>query len=125
MARPRIAIVGASADRSKFGNKAVRAHVIAGFDVSPVHPSATEIEGLPAFASLDDVPPGRLDRVSLYLPAAPALAVLEQAARREVGELWLNPGADAPAVVARAKALGLNVVCACGILDIGQEPGRL
>jgi len=123
--RPRVAIVGASADRSKFGNKSVRAHLDAGYEVLPVHPKAGEIEGLPAFASLDAIPPGRLDRVSLYVPAAAALAVLEQAARREVGEVWLNPGADAPEVVARAKSLGLAVVRGCSILDVGGRPDRL
>lgn len=123
--RPRAAIVGASTDRAKYGNKSVRAHINAGFEVFPVNPRGGEIEGLAAFKSLEDVPPGRLDRVSIYLPAGAAMAVLEQAARREVGQVWLNPGADDPEVVARAEALGLDVICGCSILDVGGDPGRL
>jgi uncharacterized protein len=121
MLRPTIAIIGASTNRAKFGNKAVRAYQAAGYDVFPVNPGAAQVEGLEAFASLDDVPLDRLDRVSLYVPAPVGLAVLDQVARKQVGELWLNPGADAPEVVARAEELGLNVVQACSLLAIGAD----
>jgi predicted CoA-binding protein len=117
-----VAVVGASADRSKFGNKAVRAFRAQGFDVFPVHPHADRIEGLPAFASVEDVPAARLDRVSLYVPPEAGLRVLDQVARKGADEVWLNPGADAPEVVARAEALGLNVIRACSILAVGEHP---
>ena len=123
--RPSVAVVGASTDRSKFGNKAVRAFRHAGFDVYPIHPHAAEVEGLPAFASLDDLPVDRLDRVSLYVPPAVGLGVLEQVSRKHVGTVWLNPGADAPEVVARAGELGLDVVQACSILAVGEHPDQV
>jgi len=123
--RPRVAVVGASADRAKFGNKAVRALARAGFEVYPINPRADRVEGLRAYPSLDDLPAGPLDRVSLYVPAAAALGVLDQIARRRVGQVWLNPGADAPEVVERAHALGLEVVLACSILAVGEHPDRL
>jgi uncharacterized protein len=121
MSRPTIAIIGASTNRAKFGNRAVRAYRAAGYDVYPVNPGALEVEGLKAYASLDEVPVDRLDRVSLYVPAAVGLAVLDQISRKQVGDLWLNPGADAPEVVARAQALGFNVIQACSLLAIGAE----
>ena len=54
-----IAIIGASADRAKFGNKAVRAFLQQGYTVYPVNPKETRIEGLP-FARYDAglLPPG-------------------------------------------------------------------
>src|SRR5437762_853756 len=102
-----VAIIGASADRAKFGNKSVRAHARAGYRVYPVNLRASEIEGWPAFRSVGDLPAGRLDRVSVYLPAGPALAVLDDLAQRDIGEVWFNPGADQPDVVKKARALGL------------------
>ena len=123
--RPKVAVVGASPDRAKFGNKAVRAFARAGFEVYPIHPRAERVEGLRAYPSLDDLPPGPLDRVSIYVPAAAALGVLDQAARRRIGQVWLNPGADAPEVVERARVLGLEVVRACSILAVGEHPDRL
>ena len=62
-----IAIVGACNDRKRFGNKAVRAFVEQGWKVYPVHPTETEIEGLPAFKSVLDIP-GPVDAASLYIP---------------------------------------------------------
>jgi predicted CoA-binding protein len=120
--RPSVAVVGASADRSKYGNKAVRAFRKAGFDVYPINPNAGRVEGLRSYPSLDALPLSRLDRVSVYLPPSIGLTVLDQVAAKEVGELWLNPGADAPEVVARAEALGLNVVQACSIVGVGEHP---
>jgi len=118
MSRPTIAIIGASTNRAKFGNKAVRAYRAAGYEVYPVNPHARQVEGLPAYGSLDLVPLERLDRVSFYVPPRIGLAVLDQVARKQVGEVWLNPGADSPEVVQRAQALGLNVVQACSLLAL-------
>lgn len=114
-----VAVVGASTDRTKFGNKAVRAFAAQGNRVWPVHPRESTIEGLPAFASVRLLPQ-RPDLVTVYLPTAVALQVLPEIAERGCDELWLNPGADAPEVVAAAERLGLNVIQACSILGIGM-----
>jgi len=45
-------------------------------------------------------------------------------AAKRIPEVWLNPGADAPAVVARARDLGLKTVRQCSIIAIGESPGR-
>ena len=125
MLRPTIAILGASPDRAKFGNKAVRAYALKGYDVYPVNPKASAIEGLPAFARLADVPIAELDRISVYLPPPVLLGVLEDIAAKGCGELWLNPGCDTPEVIARAQSLGLNTIAACSIVDIGVSPSSL
>jgi predicted CoA-binding protein len=122
MSQPTIAVVGASADRRKFGNRAVRAYARMGYTVYPIHPRESAIEGHKAYASILDVPADELDRVSLYLPEELALPVLEEIARKPAKEVWLNPGADSPAVVERANALGLPVVVGCSIVDIGANP---
>jgi predicted CoA-binding protein len=122
---PSIAIIGASSDRSKFGNKAVRAYRLKGYDVYPVHPKATEIEGLKAYATIEDVPGESLDRVSLYLPPERGLEVLERIARKNVGEVWVNPGAGNSRLMARGRELGLNLIAGCSIVDIGVDPHQL
>jgi uncharacterized protein len=122
--RPTVAIIGASVDRSKYGNKAVRAYCDQGWEVFPIHPTLTEVEGMPAYPDLDAVPAERLDRVSFYVSPAVGLKLIDALARKPAGEVWLNPGSASPELAARAEALGLNVIEACSILDIGQQPGR-
>jgi predicted CoA-binding protein len=120
-----IAIIGASADRGKFGNKAVRAYLKNGYRVFPVHPTATEIEGQPAYRSVLDVPLGELDRISIYLPRAVLRPLLDEIAQKPAREVWFNPGADAPDIVERARFLGMNAVVGCSIVDIGVSPYEL
>src|SRR6267142_6494139 len=119
-----VAIIGASNDRSKFGNKAVRAFVQQGYQVYPVNPKEGTIEGLPAFKSIRDIP-ARPQLVSVYLPPAVLLKVLPDIAARGCDELWLNPGTESEEVLAEAEKLGLYVIQACSIVAIGVSPERL
>ena len=75
----------------------------AGWTVFPIHPTLDEVEGIPAFPSLDAVPVPRLDQVSFYVPPSIGIQVLDQVARKEVGQLWLNPGSESPEILARAR----------------------
>ena len=120
---PAVAIVGASRDRSKFGNIALRAYAENGYDVYPVNPKESEIEGHTAYASVADIPV-YLDRVSIYLPPDRAMAMLEELGDTHVGEIFLNPGSDTPAVLEKAHDLGLNAVCECSIADLGLSPSE-
>jgi predicted CoA-binding protein len=120
---PTIAILGASSDRTKYGNKAVRAFLAKGYAVYPVNPKGGEIEGLAAYKSLAEIPADvKLDRVSVYLPPAIGLKTLPEIAARKPGELWLNPGSESDELVAAAEQFGLNTIQACSIVDIGLSP---
>jgi predicted CoA-binding protein len=115
-----VAIIGASNDRRKFGNRAVRAYLRQGYTVRPVNPHETEVEGVPAFPSIADVPE-RVDVVSLYVPPDVGERLIDEIAARRPAELWVNPGADSPALLARARALGLEPIVACSIMGIGER----
>jgi uncharacterized protein len=119
-----VAIIGASNDRSKFGNKAVRAFLQQGHEVFPVNPKEETIEGLPAFQGIADVPV-RPEKVSVYLPPPVLLKVLPAIAAKGCDELWLNPGTESAAVLAEAERLGLNVIQACSIVGVGVSPSQL
>ena len=120
---PSVAILGASADRSKYGNKAVRAFLAKGYEVYPVNPKGGDVEGLPVYRSLADIPSDvKLDRISVYLPPAIGLKTLPEIAARGCQELWLNPGSESDELVAAAEQQGLNVVQACSIVAIGESP---
>ncbi|NOZ39758.1 MAG: CoA-binding protein [Planctomycetes bacterium] len=122
MSRPTVAILGASADRSKFGNKSVRAHLAQGYEVFPVNPKGGEIEGLKVYTSIGDVPVERLNRVSLYVPPAVGLSLIESIAAKGCDELWLNPGSESDELAAKARELDLEPIIACSIVDVGISP---
>lgn len=123
---PTVAILGASADRSKFGNKAVRAFLARGFTVYPVNPKGGEVEGLAVVKSLAEIPADvKLDRISVYLPPAVGLKMVPEIAARGCGELWLNPGSESEDLVAAAEQQGLNVIQACSIVAVGMSPHDL
>lgn len=119
-----IAIIGASTDRAKFGNKAVRAFVQQGYDVFPVNTKEETVEGLRAYKSISEVPV-RPQMISVYLPPPVLLKVLPDIAARGCDELWLNPGTESDEVIAEAERLGLNVIQACSIMAVGVSPGML
>ena len=118
-----IAVVGASSDREKFGNKCLRAYRQAGWSVIPVNPKGGTIEGLDVARSLAeiDIP---LDRVSLYLPPRLTSQLLAQLPTDGSTEVFFNPGTSAPEILDRARDLGVNVHDACSIVDIGLSPAQ-
>jgi len=118
----RVMVIGASNNRAKFGNKAVRAFQRKNHDVLPVNPRVDEIEGLKCFRSIAAVP-GPIDRALFYVPPEIGLNVVNELAERsDVAEIWLNPGAESLELIAKARKLGLKLITACAIIDIGERP---
>ncbi|EAQ80495.1 CoA-binding protein [Blastopirellula marina] len=125
MNKPTVAILGASTHRSKYGNKSVRAHLQQGFEVYPINPQAGEIEGLQAYAKLADLPIDKLDRISVYLPPKIGIELLEEIAAAGATEVFFNPGAESEELLAKARALGIDPIQACSIVDVGMSPREL
>ncbi len=123
--RKTVAVVGASSDRSKYGNKAVRAYLKQGWQVFPINPKEETIEGLKVYRSVLDVPVERLNRITVYVPPQVGLELLDEFARKPHDELYINPGADSPELLKRAEELGLKPIVACSILAVGEHPDRL
>ena len=116
-----IAIIGASSDRKKYGNKAVRAFKDGGWTVYPVNPKGGEVEDLDSYTSLAEVPTP-LDRISMYVPPKVGLSMLDDIAAKSAEEVFFNPGSDDPEVIAAAKEKGINAIQACSIVNIGHRP---
>jgi predicted CoA-binding protein len=119
-----VAVIGASSNREKFGNKALRAFAHQGYEVVPINPTEAEVEGHRAYASVLDVP-RHIDIATVYVPSSVGVKVMEQLAQlSNVDEIWLSPGADDDIVVARARELGLKTIQACSIIAIGESPSK-
>ena len=118
-----VAVVGASSDRRKFGNKALRAFLAEGHRVIPINPNESEIEGIPTYPSVLDVP-GPIDMATVYVRPEVGVQLLAEFERKQIGEIWINPGAEDEAVMAEARKRKLNVIFACSIVGIGRDPSQ-
>lgn len=116
-----IIILGASRERRKFSNKAVRAYREIGWTVYPVHPHEKEIEGIACYAKIEEVP-GPASTLSLYVPPQVGIELVTAAPAKGVKEVFVNPGAGSPELVERIRELGMNPIEACSILAMGKTP---
>jgi len=119
-----IAIIGASNNPEKFGNKAVKAYLKKGYKVYPVNPKEEKIEGLKAYKSILDIK-DPIDRVSIYLPPNITVKVLDEIAKKGADEIFLNPGSESEEVFDKAEKLGLEPMVACSIVSVGLNPENL
>lgn len=113
-----IAIIGASRDRRKFGNKALRAYKEQGWVVYPVNPKETEVEGMHCFASVSDIPIP-VDVASLYVPPAVGIRLVQELSAKGIKKVFLNPGSESPELLHALADKGMEVIMACSIRAIG------
>ena len=121
MSEQSVAVLGASRDRRKYGNKAVRAYVESGLKVYPVNPKEASIEGLTAFPNLAAIG-APVDFVSLYVPPAVGLQLLTAIAALKPKEVWLNPGSESEDLIDAAVDLHLRTIVGCSIVTLGFSP---
>jgi hypothetical protein len=116
-----VAVIGASSNPRKFGNRAVRAFRRQGYTVIPVNPHELQIEGLKTYASVLDVPDA-IDMATFYVPPEIGEQVMKEVARKQIPEVWLNPGSESDDLVRLARSLNVEPILACSILGIGENP---
>jgi predicted CoA-binding protein len=116
-----VAVVGASSNRGKFGNKALRAFKAEGYTVVPVNPNEAEVEGMKTYPTVLDVPQ-HIDMATVYVPPEIGITLLPQFEQKGIPEIWMNPGAESDELLAEARRRNLNVIAACSIVGIGRSP---
>ena len=119
-----IAVIGASSDRRKFGNKAFRAFQAEGYKVIPINPNEASVEGVSTYPSVMEVPE-TIDMATVYVPPEIGITLLDGFERKQIAEIWINPGAESDALVAEARRRKLNVIEACSIIGLGRNPYAL
>jgi predicted CoA-binding protein len=120
---PTVAVIGASSDRRKYGNKALRAYRDQGYTVIPINPNERDVEGVPTYASVLDVP-GAIDLATVYVQPQVLMGLLDELQQKGIREIWINPGAEDDEVMREAARRGLNAIYACSIIAVGRNPGE-
>ena len=122
LAADSFAVVGASVDRSKYGNKVLRCYQQHGRTVYPINPRADAVEGLKAFPTLAALPVPVL-AISVITPPAITEQVVRDAAAAGVLHVWMQPGAESAAAIRLAEELGLSVIAGgpCLLVVLGYR----
>ena len=103
------AVVGASANRHKYGNKVLRAYLNAGRKAIPVHPSEDQIEGIAASADLPSIPE-KVDAISIITPPQVTETIIIQAVKCGIKHVWIQPGAESDMALSLAYENHINVI---------------
>jgi len=103
------AVVGASTDPSKYGNRIFRDLRGAGYTVYGVNARGGEIEGQGLYASLADLPekPAVVDTV---VPPTVTEQIVRQCAELGLTRVWMQPGSESEAAVEFCGEHGIGVV---------------
>ncbi|MEM9380376.1 MAG: CoA-binding protein [Planctomycetota bacterium] len=116
------AVVGASNDRMKFGNRVLRSYLDHDLAAIPINPSQDRIEGLDAYSSLAELPEP-VKHVSIITPPGVTESVVEEAAEAGAEVLWMQPGAESPSAIRRARQLGMEVIAGgpCVLVELARR----
>jgi predicted CoA-binding protein len=122
LASPAFGVVGASSRRYKYGNKVLRCYQQAGRRVIPVNPLETQIEGAACVANVLDLP-DEVKSISVITPPAVTERVVEEAIRKGIQHVWMQPGAESARAVATCEAAGVNVIAdgSCVLVVLGYR----
>lgn len=115
----RFAIVGVSRSGKKFGNTIQTEMKERGYQMYIVHPEAEEIGGDKCYPALSALP-GVVDGVVICVPPQQAGEAMRQAVEAGIKNIWLQQGAQSPAVLKQAGELGVKPVTGKCILMYAQ-----
>ena len=106
---PAYAVVGASANRDKFGNKVLRCYQQDNMHVYPVNPHEEIIEGLATVKTVAELPRS-VKSISIVTPPSVTEQIVMQAIQHGIQNIWMQPGAESDEAVRNCKQHNLNVI---------------
>ncbi|DBB10414.1 TPA: hypothetical protein ACH3X3_001959 [Trebouxia sp. C0006] len=120
----RFAVVGASADRNKYGNKVLRWYQDRKMTVTPINPKGGSIEGVNAASRLSDMVTSETAgacAVSIITPPAVTTTIVQEAYSAGITRIWMQPGSESPEAVSFGKEHNMTVVHDYCILVSGDQ----
>lgn len=113
LSRKRLAVAGVSRDGNLPANLIFRKLRDAGYEVFPVNPSASEVEGVPCFPDLASVP-ADLEGVVVATPPGAAEGVVQECVALGIPMVWMHrsigPGSVSSAAVELCRREGIAVI---------------
>lgn len=103
------AVVGASENPAKYGNRIFRTLRDAGYRVYGVNPGGGEIDGQALYPSLAALPE-KPQVVDLVVPPQVTEQVVRECAALGLTRVWMQPGSESEAAIRYCQERGMQVV---------------
>ena len=115
-------VIGASANRDKYGNKVVRCYLQHQKKIYPVHANEKIIEGLNCISKLDELPE-QVESISIITPPKVTEKIVKQAIAKGIKNIWMQPGAEDPNAVLECKKNNINIISGgpCMLVTLGYK----
>ncbi len=124
LAPKKLAIAGASRNPKKFGAIVFSELKKRGFELYPVHPSATEIQGIPCYSKVDELPAG-VDHLYIVTPKSETLSLVNQALSRDIKRIWIQQSSDTPEALELAKQHQVPLISGRCMLMFAEPVGNI
>ena len=124
LAPKKLAIAGASRNPKKFGGTVLSELKKKGFDLYPVHPVATEIQGIPCFNSVSELPAG-VDHLYIVTRKDQTAGVVEQALKQGIRKIWIQQHSDTPEALEMAKKQNVPVISGRCMMMFAEPVGTM
>lgn len=114
------AVVGASKDRNKFGNKVLRCYQQHHMPVCAVNPNEKIVEGVTCYPNIAALPED-VKSISIITPPAVTEKIVQEAINHHIQNIWMQPGAESLFAIEQCKQHGINVIAdgACILVVLG------
>lgn len=112
-----IAIIGATNDSTKFGNKIYRDLKNKNIKIFGINPKASTIDGDPAYKTLEDLPE-KPDILNFVLPPKLGFETIKNAVAMGYDNFWLQPGAESEEILDYLESNGKSFLAhACVMVE--------
>jgi len=120
LSSPSFGVVGASNDRSKFGNRILRKYLQHGLRAYPVNPHETEVEGINCLKSVTNLPK-ETQSISIITPPFVTEKIVEEAIQKGIQNIWMQPGAESTRAVELCRKAEINIIAdgSCLLVVLG------
>jgi len=109
IAQKKIAVVGVSRKKTKFGNAIYKELKQKGYDVFPVNPHITTFEGDTCYPDLLSLPE-KVDAMIINVSPAQTEKVVREAKEAGIKRVWLQQGSQSEAAVKYCEENGIDCV---------------
>lgn len=114
------AVLGASTNREKYGNKVLRCYIQHHLTVYPVNPRAKVIENVTCFDNIKNLPT-EVKSISVITPPKITEQIVDEAIIKGIENIWMQPGAQSELAIKKCQDAKVNVIAdgSCILVVLG------